>query len=278
MEKQEWQEYVRKVASCDYPIPLNLINDYDDWKCRSNVGRMLMILKDIEGAMAVLATVKDVQPDMTDAPEFGLSEAEHKVLCLRDIAEIIWQLTGTGDAPLVYLKEAYRLCRAYDKVFRSADRGAIWARALEIRRSCGDEAGALADARAMLAAEGKHRGVNPYAFHAFKFMAEGLAAQGEYAKAAFLLADAYAYFPLSEAGRRDLAAAAAISDVKERYEAYLHCTTIQYQPWEQYDIPTLDDVRRLQERNFALREAAKAKEQAELNGKAEAENLINKFK
>ena len=50
MEKQEWQGYVQKVASCDYPIPLNLINDYDDWKCRSNVGRMLMILKDIEGA------------------------------------------------------------------------------------------------------------------------------------------------------------------------------------------------------------------------------------
>lgn len=48
MEKQEWQGYVQKVASCDYPIPLNLINDYDDWKCRSNVGRMLMILKDIE--------------------------------------------------------------------------------------------------------------------------------------------------------------------------------------------------------------------------------------
>ena len=43
MEKQEWQGYVQKVASCDYPIPLNLINDYDDWKCRSNVGRMLMI-------------------------------------------------------------------------------------------------------------------------------------------------------------------------------------------------------------------------------------------
>ena len=128
MEKQEWQGYVQKVASCDYPIPLNLINDYDDWKCRSNVGRMLMILKDIEGAMAVLATVKDVQPDMEDAPEFGLSEAEHKVLCLRDIAEIIWRLTGTGDAPLVYLNEAYRLCREYKKVFRSADRGAIWAR------------------------------------------------------------------------------------------------------------------------------------------------------
>ena len=70
--------------------------------------------------------MKDVQPDMEDAPEFGLSEAEHKVLCLRDIAEIIWRLTGTGDAPIIYLNEAYRLCREYKKVFRSADRGAIW--------------------------------------------------------------------------------------------------------------------------------------------------------
>ena len=135
MEKQEWQEYVHKVASCDYPIPPNLINDYDDWKCRSNVGRMLMILKDVEGAMAVLATVKDVQPDMDDAPEFGLSEAEHKVLCLRDIAQIVWQLTGTGDAPLFYLDEAYKICREYAHVFRTADRGAIWARRLEIMRS-----------------------------------------------------------------------------------------------------------------------------------------------
>ena len=185
MEKQEWQGYVQKVASCDYPIPLNLINDYDDWKCRSNVGRMLMILKDIEVAMAVLATVKDVQPDMEDAPEFGLSEAEHKVLCLRDIAEIIWRLTGTADAPIIYLNEAYRLCREYKKVFRSADRGAIWARRLELQRSCGAEAAALSEARAMLEAEKAVEGVNAYRFHALKFIAESMAEQGDYAKAAF---------------------------------------------------------------------------------------------
>ena len=105
-----------------------------------------MILKDIEGAMAVLATVKDVQPDMEDAPEFGLSEAEHKVLCLRDIAEIIWRLTGTGDAPIIYLNEAYRLCREYKKVSASADRGAIWARrtgaaGVPARRGCCIERG-----------------------------------------------------------------------------------------------------------------------------------------
>ena len=89
MDKLDWQGYVQKVASCDVPIPLTMINDFEDWKCRSIVGRMLLILKDMEGAMEVLATVKDVQPDMNDAPEYGLSEAEHKVLCLRDIAEIV---------------------------------------------------------------------------------------------------------------------------------------------------------------------------------------------
>lgn len=258
MEKQEWQGYVQKVASCDYPIPPNLINDYNDWKCRSNVGRMLMILKDVEGAMAVLATVKDVEPDMDDAPEFGLSEAEHKVLCLRDIAQIVWQLTGTGDAPLFYLDEAYRLCRSYQHVFRSADRGAIWARRLELMRSCGAEEKALTEAKAMLESEKENVGVNAYRFHALKFIAESMAAKGDYHKAALLLAEAYQSFPVNEAAKAALAEAEAAKDAKERYERYEHCTTIQYQPWEKDNVPTLEDVRKLQERNFARREAEKA--------------------
>lgn len=273
MQKQEWQEYVQKVAKCDYPIPLNLINDYDDWKCRSNVGRMLMILKDVEGAMAVLATVKDVQPDMNDAPEFGLSEAEHKVLCLRDIAQIVWQLTGTGDAPLFYLDEAYKLCREYKHVFRSADRGAIWARRLEIMRGCGEEQKALAEARAMLESEKGNEGVNAYRFHALKFIAESMAAAEDYHKAALLLAEAYQSFPMNEAARAALAEAEAAADAKDRYAMYHHCTTIQYQPWEKDNVPTLEEVRRLQERNFARREAAKAAGE-ELNEKGSFESLI----
>lgn len=259
MEKQEWLEYVHKVSSCDYPIPPNLINDYDDWKCRSNVGRMLLILKDIEGAMRVLSTVKDVQPDMDDVPEFGLSEAEHKVLCLRDIAEIVWKLTGTANASLIYLKEAYRLCREYKAVFRSADRGAVWARRLELLRSCGEEQKAVAEAKAMLDNEKENVGINPYRFHALKFLAESMAEQGDYNKASLLLSQAYESFPLSDAGKRDLAEAAGITDVKQRYESYHHCTTIQYQPWEKYNVPTLEDVRRLQEENFRRREATKKK-------------------
>lgn len=72
--------------------------------------------KGYRGSYGGAGNRKDVQPDMEDAPEFGLSEAEHKVLCLRDIAEIVWRLTGTGDAPIIYLNEAYRLCREYKKV------------------------------------------------------------------------------------------------------------------------------------------------------------------
>ena len=256
MDALEWQGYVHRVATCDYPIPLSFINDYDDWKCRSTVGRMLLILKDVEGAMAVFATVKDVRPDMEDAPEYGLSEAEHKVLCLRDIAQIVWQLTGTADAPLVYLREAYKLCRDYKHVFRSADRGKIWVRRLELLRSCGQEDKALAEAEAMLEQEKDNAGVNPYRFRALAFIAESLAAQGSYEQACAKIIEAYQSFPLTEAAERDLTDAAAQATPEERYAAYHHCTTIPYQPWERDNVPTLEDVRFLQEENFRKRQAA----------------------
>lgn len=269
MEQQEWQNYVQKILTCAYPIPPHLISNYEDWKCRSVVGRMLLILKDVEGAMAVLATVKDVQPDLEDAPEYGLSEAEHKVLCLRDIAEIIWKLTGTIDAPLLYLAEASRLCREYRHVFRSADRGAVWVRRLELLRESGQGERAVAEAKALLAEANDTAEVDPYRFHAYKFLAESMAAQGDYAKGALLIAEGYRYFPLSEAGKQDLAAAAAVEDAKERYEQYHRCTGIQYQPWEKDNVPTIEEVRELQYRNFLKREGDK-----EQNG----EDLISQLK
>lgn len=264
MEMQEWQGYVYKMLHCDYPIPPQLVSNYDDWKCRSVVGRMLLILKDVEGAMNVLATVKDIEPDMEDAPDFGLSEAEHKVLCLRDIAEIIWKLTGRLDAPLVYLKEADRLCRAYKYTFRSADRGAIWARRLEMLRESGEEDAAIAEVKKALA-EQKEEGINTYRFHAYKFLAESMAKRGDFAKASLVLAEAFKSAPLSDAGRKELAAAAAEQDAEKRYNAYMHATTIRYAPWEDDDVPTLDEVHELQMRNFEKREAAKKKKEADLN-------------
>ena len=59
---------------------------------------------------------------------------------------------------------------------------------------------------------------------------------------------------------------------RERYEKYLHCTTIPYQPWERDNIPTLEDVHRLQEENFAKREAAKAG-----SGAKGVADLMNQF-
>ncbi len=280
MDKQEWREYVHKVTTCDIPIPPNLINDYDDWKCRSNVGRMLLVLKDVEGAMAVLATVKDVKPDLEEVPEYGLSEAEHKVLCLRDIAQIVWDLTGTGDAPLYYLHEANEICRAYKHIFRTCDRGDIWARRVRIMRSCGSEEKAVAEARQVLADEKANEGINPYRFHALVFLAESAAAAGDYNKACLLIEEAYQSFPCNEATKRDLAEAQKHDTPEDRYLAMHHCTTIQYQPWEQGKVPTLDEVRRLQERNYALREAQKAARAAAGEETAESTpgDFINQFK
>ena len=67
MDMQEWQGYVQKVAKSQYPVPEGMIKDYDDWRCRSIVGRMLYVLGDIEGAIAVLLTVKDIKPNLQDA-------------------------------------------------------------------------------------------------------------------------------------------------------------------------------------------------------------------
>ena len=266
INQEEWNAYVEKIASCDYPIPAGMINNINDWKHRSIVGRMLYILKDIEGAMTVLATVRDINPNMEDAPDYGLSEPEHKVLCLRDIADIVYGLTGSLDAPLIYLKQADKICREYKHVFRAANRGAIWERQLEILRECGKEEEAKALAEAALSETDKVNGIDThylvpgsdtYKFHAYKFLAESAALEKDFAKANRLMASAYVYFPLSDAGRDDLAEAAACEDPKKAYEKYSHCTTLQYLPWEKTNAPTVDEVRKLQYRKYLERLAAK---------------------
>lgn len=255
MDAQEWQGYVQKASTGNFPIPMGMIQNYDDWRCRSTVGRVLFIMKDIEGSMTVLSTVKDIKPDMEDAPEYGLSEAEHKVLCLRDLAEIVWLLTGTAYAPLIYLKEAYEICRNYKYVFRSADRGKIWVRRLEILRAVGEEEKAVGEAEALLAEAGSWDGVNPYCFRAGIFLAESAAGQGNYGKAAELIRQAYKFFPPSAAGSKAVEDAAAEREPKLCYEKLLHCTCVQYQPWEKIDAPTPDEVRAKQMENYRRREA-----------------------
>lgn len=266
MEEKEWQEYVQKVATCDYPVPASMINNYEDWHCRSIVGRMLLILKDIEGAMTVLATTRDVVPDMEDNPEYGLSDCEHKVLCLRDIGEIIWQVTGTADAPIEYLKQADKLAREYKYVFRSADRGKLWVRQLELKRSCGLEMEAMQEAATQIKEQHGKSGVNPYLYYAFKFIAEDAAERQQYAQAVALLQEAYKYFPLSPAGERDIAEALGEPTAEKQYELLYHCTTIQYRPWEAVNVPTLEEFRKMQMEKYNAR---KAKEAAETEKKTQ---------
>lgn len=258
MEQQEWQEYVQKVATGSIPVPASMINNYEDWHCRSIVGRMLLIMKDIEGAMNVLATTRDVVPDMEQHPEYGLSDCEHKVLCLRDLGEIIWLITGTADAPIQYLKQADQLAREYKYTFRSADRGKLWVRQLELKRACGLEMETMQEAAAMIKEQHGKSGVNPYLFHAFKFIAEDAAERQQYAQAIALLQEAYKYFPLSAAGERDIAEALAAETPEKQYELLYHCTTIQYRPWEAVNVPTLEEFRKMQMDKYNARKAKEA--------------------
>ena len=153
MNEQEWQACVNHVAGGEYPVPRGMISNYNDWRCRSTVGRALYWMGEVEAAMHVLATILDVEPDMEDAPEMGLSEAEHKVLCLRDIAEIVWKLAHNEDAALNYLDQAYALSRAYKHPFRSASRGDMFYRRLAILREVGKEEQAVQEAEKMLELE-----------------------------------------------------------------------------------------------------------------------------
>lgn len=232
MEQQEWMEYVKKVTTCHYPVPAAMVQDYNDWRCRSIVGRMLYFLKDIEGAIAILTTVKDVEPNLEDVPKQGLSEAEHKVLCLRDIAEIVWSLTHTAYAPLIYLEEAYDLCRKYQHLFRSVDRGAILYRRLELLEADGQQLQAVALASSIIEKEGGVEAVNPYVFYSLGYLGQVAGKAGNYSKGAQLLAQAYKYYPLNDKAREDLAQAASIEEPQARYEAYVKCHGTKYNVWE----------------------------------------------
>ena len=233
MNEQEWQACVNHVAGGEYPVPRGMISNYNDWRCRSTVGRALYWMDEVEASIQVLATVLDVEPDMEDAPEMGLSEAEHKVLCLRDVAEIVWNQARNEEVALNYLGQAYELSRAYQHPFRSASRGDIFYRRLAILREVGKEAQAVEEAEAMLDMEAGNGGINPYRYFALKFLAEHEHNSGNDEQAVQLFAEAFQYYPVSDAGERDLARAAAAATAAERYKAYAFCSTVQYKPWEE---------------------------------------------
>ena len=262
MEFEEWQGYVTKVANCDVPIPPNFINDYNNWHCRSIVGRMLVILHDIEGAMQVLSTVRDVEIDMEQQAEVGMSDAEHKCLCLRDLGEIVWGLTHNLNAAMYYFNEAFVICRDYKYAFYSAKRGGIWARRLEIMREAGKGDFATQKCQEKMAAQNQEDTINQYLFYGHKFLAENCAAADDYAGACKHLKTGFKYYPMSKAGEADLAQTEALENLEERYVSYEHCATLQYAPWEDIKVPTLEEVHQKQYDNYLKRKAAEARGEA----------------
>lgn len=250
---KEWHDYVIKCTTGEWPVPSVFVSDKNNWICRAIVGRVLYFIKDTEGALTVLSTVvNDVTPDMEDHPNEGMCEAEHYVLCLRDIAQIIWELTKNGDAALQYLDRAFAVCREFKYRFHTEARGDIWYRKLNILSESGRPAEAKTLAEQMAAEEKEaphvpapitpdplYETVNPYIFYSLRFLAEQAHSEGKAETACLLFAEAYEYFPLSAAGRRDIEKAKETEDPEEQYKAWIYCTTFQYMPWEKQPIVNL---------------------------------------
>ena len=232
IDDQEWKAYVTKCTTGEWPVPPGFVSDKNNWLCRAIVGRVLYFIKDVEGALTVLSTfINDVEPDMDDHPDQGMCEAEHFVLSLRDISEIIWK---------------YR--------FHTEARGDIWYRRLNILAESGRLEQAVAEAEEMVTNEKQeshtpkpiipdplYEKVNPYIFYSLRFLAEQKHKKGETAKACMIFAEAYRYFPLSAAGVRDVTKAMETKDWDEQYKAWIFCTTYQYLPWEKQPIVSLRD-------------------------------------
>lgn len=244
MDAQEYAYYVSKVTGGEFPVPSGMVADQDDWLCRSTLGRTLFFKKEYEDAMTVLATVKDVQPNMDDAPDQGMSEAEHKTLCLRDLGEIIFIMTKAPKVARKYIDEAYALATAYRHPFRSPARGQLWLRHLQLLALEEGEQAAAAEqeARDRIASEQVQSTapepddgmtyVNPYVYYSHEFLAERAAARGEFAQAADLMKEGFKSRPLSIAGKRDTLKASQVEDDRKRYEAYVQCAKHMYLPWE----------------------------------------------
>ena len=133
MEDQEWANYVRKVATGAWPVPAGLIRNQNDWLCRSIVGRALYFKGELEEAMLVLSTVLEEEPDLQEVPVQGLSQSEHKVLCLRDLGEIIYQLTHNRAAALQYFEQARALSQSYPHPFHTEVRVELLQRIKELK-------------------------------------------------------------------------------------------------------------------------------------------------
>lgn len=157
--KAEWPEIVNRLKRSALPVPPSFVSDYDNWLCRSYAGRTLFSMGDYEDALMVLATVLDVEPDLQDRPVEGFSQAEHKVLCLTDMVELIMGLAHNPEAALRYQNEAVELCEKFQGEFITANPEKIWQKKIELLRLAGreGEAKALANTPWQPAAKLKER-------------------------------------------------------------------------------------------------------------------------
>ena len=232
MTEEEWNGLVDYASGGEWPIPRAMISDYNNWLCRSIVGRALYFRDKVEEAMAVLATVVNVEPSMEKA-EKGMSEAEHKILCLRDIAKIVWGLTGNTEAALNYWEAAIDLCEKYQYPFVSVARGEISYGRLALLLTAGQVEQACREAKVMAVKDRfEQENISSYRYFAYKFLGEREHAQGNSQKAALLYEKAFSYYPKSEAGERDFAAAGMVADAEERYVKYQQMSSMQYLQWE----------------------------------------------
>jgi tetratricopeptide (TPR) repeat protein len=232
ISKEEWNAYVNFASSGEWPIPKALIENYDDWLCRSAVGRALFFRKKIEEAMAVLSTTLDVEPSM-EVPEKGMSEVEHKVLCLRDLAKIVWGLTGNPDATFRFWDEAEKWCLVWTHKFVSVARGAISYDKATMLMAVGrtDEVEKIIN-KMVTSDRFERENVNSYRYYAYKFMAENELLAKNKEKAALLYEKAFSYYPLSEAGERDFKEAKAETDLDKKIEKFKLMSKIQYVHWD----------------------------------------------
>lgn len=234
IEAKEWKEYLDFVSEGEWPIPRDFISDYDNWLCRSVVGRALYFRGKIEEAMTVLSTIVSVEPSL-EKPKSGMGEVEHKILCMRDLAKIVWQLVGNVEASAKFWDEAVRLCFLWPYNFSSVARGEISYGRLGLYLAAQKNDVVDVQIKEMAASERfemQEYNVNSYRYFAYKFQAEREYANKNVKKAAIIFEEAFKYYPMSVEARVEENKAKAMQDMEARYQKFLQMSKVQYLQWE----------------------------------------------
>ena len=234
IEAKEWNEYVDFVSGGEWPVPRDFISNYDNWLCRSVVGRALYFRGKTEEAMTVLSTIVNVEPSM-EKPKSGMGEVEHKILCMRDLAKIVWKLVENLEASVRFWDEAVRLCSLWPYNFSSVARGEISYGRLGLFLAAGKNDLVEEQLKEMASSqrfEMQEHNVNSYRYFAYKFKAEQEYAHKNVHKAALIFEEAFKYYPMSVEARCEENKAKAMTDMEERYQKFLQMSKVQYLQWD----------------------------------------------